>query len=67
MIFLKKELSLVPLLFLELILSASTDANPVIIVHQDRATFITGSVDYAIISSVSTADELKKTEFKSRE
>jgi hypothetical protein len=68
MIFLKQELSLVPLLFLELVLSASSDSDPVIIAHQDRATFITGSVDYAIISSVSMADEVKKeTEFKNGE
>jgi hypothetical protein len=68
MIFLKRELSLVTLLFLELILSASSDPTPVIIVHQDWATLITGSVDYAIISSASTADELRKvTAFQNRE
>jgi hypothetical protein len=67
LIFLKKELSLVPLLFLELLLSASTDSKPVIIVHKDQATYITGSVDYAIISSVSTANELRKSKFKGRE
>jgi len=64
MIFLKQELSLVSLLFLELTLSALTDPEPVIIVHEDRATFITGSVDYAIISSSTTADGFRKTEFR---
>jgi hypothetical protein len=67
MMFLKiEELSLLPLLFLELILSAASDSNPVVIVHGERATFITGSVDYAIFSSISRAEELGTATLKDR-
>ena len=67
MSFLQEKLSLVPLLFLELILSASSDSRPVFIRYRNRATLITGSVDYAIISSVATADRLSMSRFKDRE
>ena len=66
MSFLREKLSLVPLLFLELILSTSNDSRPVFIRHRNWATLITGSVDYAISSSVATADRLSMTKLKDR-
>ena len=64
------ELKLVQLMFVELLLSSSS--KPVPIRHKNTATLLTGSVDYAILSSIDAKtakslgfglDDLEKCEF----
>ena len=50
MVFVHKHLGLVQLMFVELLLSSSR--NPVPVDHGNTTTLLTGSVDYAIMSSV---------------
>jgi len=59
MVFVDKHLELIQLMFLELVLSSSRD--PVPIKHRNVATLLTGSVDYAILSSGSARDALAET------
>jgi len=50
LVFVEEQLDLVQFMFLELILASSR--HPVTVAHKDTATLLTGSVDYAIMSSV---------------
>jgi len=58
MVFVDKHLGLVQFMFLELLLSSSS--YPVPITHRNTATLLTGSVDYAILSSTEARDALAK-------
>ncbi|SRR5258708_37388246 len=59
MVFVDKYLGLVQFMFLELLLSSSS--FPVPIMHGNTATLLTGSVDYAIVSSADKREALAKT------
>ena len=50
LVFVHKDLHLIQLMFLELVVSSS--GHPVSVQHEGTATLLTGSVDYAIVSSV---------------
>ena len=52
------KLGLVQLMFVELLLSSSS--HPVAVDHGNTATLLTGSVDYAIMSSVDARASLAK-------
>ena len=52
--FLENYLHLIHLVFLELLLAAAKK-NPIVIEHENTATLLTGTVDYAIWSSAITS------------
>ena len=59
MVFVDKHLELIQLMFLELVLSSSRDPAPV--GFGSTATLLTGSVDYAILSSADARNRLART------
>ena len=58
MVFVHNHLDLIQLMFVELLLSSASD--PAEVHHEKTATLLTGSVDYAIMSSVDGRATLAK-------